>query len=80
MQRAEVVEVLADNGYFNAEARACRGDPDANHEVEAMRRALIAQFDAYVKLNKENPPEILTSLAGIDNAGRLADTIARICR
>ena len=76
VQRAEVVEVLADNGYFNAEARALPGDPDANHEVEAMRRALIAQFDAYVKLNKKIPPEILTSLAGIDNAGRLADTIA----
>jgi len=76
VQRAKVVEVLADNGYFNAEAQALPGDPDANHEVEAMRRALIAQFDAYVKLNKKIPPEILTSLAGIDNAGRLADTIA----
>ncbi len=41
-----------------------------------MRRALIAQFDQYVKLNKKIPPEILTSLAGIDEAGRLADTIA----
>ena len=41
-----------------------------------MRRALVAQFDQYVKLNKKIPPEILTSLAGIDEAGRLADTIA----
>ena len=41
-----------------------------------MRRALINQFDQYVKLNKKIPPEILTSLAGIDDAGRLADTIA----
>ena len=75
-QRAEVLEVEADNGYFNAQAKALPADPDANHEVEAMRRALIAQFDQYVKLNKKIPPEILTSLAGIDNAGRLADTIA----
>ena len=75
-QRAEVIEVEADNGYFNAQAKALPADPDANHEVEAMRRALIAQFDQYVKLNKKIPPEILTSLAGIDNAGRLADTIA----
>ena len=37
---------------------------------------VIAQFDQYVKLNKKIPPEILTSLAGIDDAGRLADTIA----
>ncbi len=41
-----------------------------------MRRAIIAQFDQYVKLNKKIPPEILTSLAGIEEAGRLADTIA----
>jgi ATP-dependent Lon protease len=46
------------------------------HEIEAMRRAIIAQFDQYVKLNKKIPPEILTSLAGIEEAGRLADTIA----
>jgi ATP-dependent Lon protease len=44
--------------------------------VEAMRRAIVQQFDQYVKLNKKIPPEILTSLAGIDDAGRLADTIA----
>ena len=41
-----------------------------------MRRALLAQFDQYVKLNKKIPPEILTSLSGIDDGGRLADTIA----
>ena len=45
-------------------------------EIEAMRRALLAQFDNYVKLNKKIPPEILASLAGIDDAGRLTDTIA----
>jgi ATP-dependent Lon protease len=46
------------------------------NEAEAMRRALINQFDQYVKLNKRIPPETLTSLAGIDDSGRLADTIA----
>jgi ATP-dependent Lon protease len=48
----------------------------ADHEIEAMRRTMIQQFDQYVKLNKKIPPEILTSLAGIDEAGRLGDTIA----
>ena len=59
-------------------ATGTRVAPDAseNTEVEAMRRALMAQFDQYVKLNKKIPPEILTSLAGIEEAGRLADTIA----
>ncbi len=41
-----------------------------------MRRAIVSQFDQYVKLNKKIPPEILTSIAGIDEAGRLADTVA----
>ena len=45
-------------------------------EIEALRRAVTQQFDQYVKLNKKIPPEILTSIAGIDDPGRLADTIA----
>ncbi len=45
-------------------------------EVEALRRAVMQQFDHYVKLNKKIPPEILTSISSIDDAGRLADTIA----
>ncbi len=45
-------------------------------EIEALRRAVMQQFDQYVKLNKKIPPEILTSIASIDDAGRLADTIA----
>ena len=49
---------------------------EAKSEVEALRRAVTQQFDQYVKLNKKIPPEILTSIAGIDDAGRLADTIA----
>ncbi len=53
---------------------APEGAPPA--EVEAMRRALLSAFDQYVKLNKKIPPEILTSLSGIDEAGRLADTVA----
>ncbi|MHB1228768.1 MAG: endopeptidase La [Halothiobacillus sp.] len=48
--------------------------PDRALEVEA--RALLNQFDGYVKLNKKTPPEVLTSLAGIDDVSRLADTIA----
>ena len=48
----------------------------AGSEIEALRRAVMQQFDQYVKLNKKIPPEILTSISGIDDAGRLADTIA----
>jgi ATP-dependent Lon protease len=49
---------------------------ETGSEVEALRRAVMQQFDQYVKLNKKIPPEILTSIASIDDAGRLADTIA----
>ena len=50
--------------------------PEQATELEALRRAVMQQFDQYVKLNKKIPPEILTSIASIDDPGRLADTIA----
>ena len=49
---------------------------NSSSDIEALRRAVMQQFDQYVKLNKKIPPEILTSIASIDDAGRLADTIA----
>ncbi len=75
-QRAKVLRVLDEKSHFDAEIEPVPSDDSQGHEAEAMRRALINQFDQYVKLNKKIPPEILTSLAGIDDAGRLADTIA----
>jgi ATP-dependent Lon protease len=45
-------------------------------ELEALRRAVLQQFDLYVKLNKKIPAEILTSINSIDDSGRLADTVA----
>lgn len=75
-QRAKVLRVLDEKSHFDAEVMPVPVDEENGHEEEAMRRALINQFDQYVKLNKKIPPEILTSLAGIDDAGRLADTIA----
>lgn len=47
-----------------------------SNEVEAIARSLLNQFDQYVKLNKKIPPEILTTLVGLDDFGRLADTVA----
>jgi len=75
-QRAKVLRVVDEKTHFDAEVQPIPADDGLGHEAEAMRRALISQFDQYVKLNKKIPPEILTSLAGIDDAGRLADTIA----
>src|SRR5512136_1792615 len=75
-QRAKVLRVFDDKTHFDADIQPVPADAGEVTEIEAMRRALIAQFDQYVKLNKKIPPEILTSLAGIEEAGRLADTIA----
>jgi len=75
-QRAKVENVEDLKTVFTADVTPIVTDEMGNHEIEAMRRAILAQFDQYVKLNKKIPPEILTSLAGIEEAGRLADTIA----
>jgi ATP-dependent Lon protease len=75
-QRATIVNVEDQRALFVAEIEPIGVEDRGNHEVEAMRRAILAQFDQYVKLNKKIPPEILTSLSGIEEAGRLADTIA----
>ncbi len=51
-------------------------DRHDEREIDVLVRSIIAQFEQYVKLNKKVPPEILTSLSGIDEPGRLADTVA----
>jgi ATP-dependent Lon protease len=75
-QRARINQIVDAKTHFAVEATPIPADNEITHEVEAMRRTLVAQFDQYVKLNKKIPPEILTSLGGIDEPGRLADTIA----
>ena len=62
--------------FLAAEVSPLEGDPSDERETEALSRSLLAQFEQYVKLNKKVPPEILSSLSGIDEAGRLADTVA----
>jgi ATP-dependent Lon protease len=74
--RAQIRDVIDVRTHWVAEASAVAVEGAAAPEVEALRRALLSAFDQYVKLNKKIPPEILTSLSGIDEAGRLADTVA----
>jgi ATP-dependent Lon protease len=75
-QRARIHKITELDTHFVADLTPVESEAGDESEVEAMRRAIVQQFDQYVKLNKKIPPEILTSLAGIDDAGRLADTIA----
>ena len=76
VQRARLDSVVDTPSLFVAKVTPVPLPDTDDHEVEAMRRAIIGQFDQYVKLNKKIPPEILASLSGIEDAGRLADTIA----
>jgi len=82
-QRAVVTKVADGESYFVASitpvevvAEAEVKSKNKASEIEALRRAVMQQFDQYVKLNKKIPPEILTSIASIDDPGRMTDTIA----
>jgi ATP-dependent Lon protease len=76
-QRAKVDGIEDGESHFTAHVTPIEVLPaETGSEVEALRRAVMQQFDQYVKLNKKIPPEILTSISSIDDAGRLADTIA----
>ena len=76
LQRANTHSITDNGEYFVSEVTPMPPEVETKPEIEALRRAVTQQFDQYVKLNKKIPPEILTSIAGIDDAGRLADTIA----
>ncbi len=79
-QRAKVNKIEDGENHFTSNVTPVEPEVampgDKTSEVEALRRAVMQQFDHYVKLNKKIPPEILTSISSIDDAGRLADTIA----
>src|SRR5918993_220264 len=62
---------------FTAEAEELpEGSEQDRREMDVLTRSVMSRFEQYVKLNKKIPPEILTSLSGIDSPGRLADTVA----
>ncbi len=77
-QRAKVNRIDDGAEHFTADVTPIEVAEKAElpSDVEALRRAVMQQFDQYVKLNKKIPPEILTSISSIDDPGRLADTIA----
>ncbi len=75
VQRSKISEFTETEECFAARPELI-AESETDVEIQALMRTVFAQFDQYVKLNKKIPPEILTSLATIDEAGRLADTIA----
>ncbi len=76
LHRVRVSEFVETEECFLAKAEKIADPIENDSETEALMRTVFTQFDQYVKLNKKIPPEILTSLATISEAGRLADTIS----
>lgn len=76
IQRVRVSDFIETEDCFMAQAEKIEVIEQADSEIEALMRTVLAQFDQYVKLNKKIPPEILPSLSSIHTASRLADTIA----
>ncbi len=74
--RARVYAVDDEPGYFRAKAEVLHSEEIPETESDAMLRSAMAQFEQYVGLSKKVPAEVMTSLSGIDELGRLTDTVA----
>jgi len=74
--RAEIVGEIYGDTYLEARVKIIDEDFTDDREIEILSRSVIDSFDQYVKLNKKIAPEVMTSLSGIDDPSRLADTIA----
>ena len=75
-RRVRIDQYVEVDDCFSANIAPVESEEIPEREAEVLMRTVLNEFDQYVKLNNKIPPEILTSLAGIDDAGRLADTIA----
>ncbi len=74
--RAQITSFTENEDFFEAHAEAIVEDQGTEKELEALSRSVISQFEQYVKLNKKIPPEVLVSINQIEDASKLADTVA----
>ncbi|MDN3488593.1 MULTISPECIES: endopeptidase La [unclassified Pseudoalteromonas] len=75
-QRANIEEFVDNEDFFVANAQFIESDSVNEQEQDIFIRSALSQFEGYVKLNKKIPPEVMTSVSGIDEPARLADTMA----
>ncbi|ANC91792.1 endopeptidase La [Azospirillum humicireducens] len=75
-QRAAITKFADNEEFFQAQAELVEEKSGENQELEALSRAVVSQFEQYIKLNKKIPPEVLVSINQIEEAGKLADTVA----
>tara|TARA_B100000674_G_scaffold444416_1_gene409996 strand:+ start:26 stop:2368 length:2343 start_codon:yes stop_codon:yes gene_type:complete len=76
-RRAKIVQFTEKEAFFEAEAEEVKELDEPVDEVEALTRAVVAEFEQYIKLNKKVPSEVLISVNQIEDAGKLADTVAQ---
>ena len=76
LERAKIVRFVDTEKYFSAQIAVMKSVSPSEREGEVMSRSVLGQFEQYVKLNNKVPPEVLSSLAGIEDPSRLCDTIA----
>jgi ATP-dependent Lon protease len=76
-ERVRIKKFIDENGYFEAWWDLLPvDDSHTQQELDVAMRSLVSLFEQYVKLNRKIPPELLTTLAGIEDPSRLADTVA----
>ncbi|WP_018277170.1 endopeptidase La [Teredinibacter turnerae] len=75
-QRAEVLSINEVDDYFAAEIAVVDAGEEDGRDVDVLTRSLLSRFEQYVNISKKVPAEVMTSLSGIDEPGRLADTVA----
>jgi ATP-dependent Lon protease len=75
-QRAHVRDYTENDSFLEAEADQIAEDTGQAREVDALRRTVVSQFEQYIKLNKKIPPEVLNTVSQIEDASKLADTVA----
>ena len=76
VRRARALTVEDTGELFLAHVEAINDTDGDSADIEALRRTLLSQFDQFAKLNKKIPNEVISTIHGIDNNGRLVDTIA----
>lgn len=75
-KRYKVTKYIEEGDFIEAQAIGLDNDEAVDEETEALSRAVISQFEQYVKLNKKIPPEVLVSINQIDDVVKMADTVA----
>ncbi|MFN8927227.1 MAG: endopeptidase La [Rhodospirillales bacterium] len=75
-KRATITHFTENEEFFQAYADLLDEKTGEQQELEALSRAVVSQFEQYIKLNKKIPPEVLVSVNQIDDASKLADTVA----